>query len=42
MVYEVIGFYPATDYFMVESDSGVVRTIDVLRNDPLKLSSYLV
>ena len=42
MQYEMVGLYPAQLYFSVDKDSGVLRVIANLKDDPLRLSSYTV
>ena len=40
--YEFLGMYPAEQYFIVNSKTGVIRTYGDLKHDPLKLMSYTV
>ncbi len=40
--YEIVGLYPATQYFYIERESGIIRTYGLIKNDPLQLSSYTV
>lgn len=40
--YEMIGLYPAEQFFQMDRDKGVVRIINNLKSDPLRLMSYTV
>ena len=42
MTYELVGIYPAPQYFLVEANTGIVRTMGNIKNDPLQLLSYTV
>ncbi len=42
MIYEAIGLYPAELYFTVEENSGQIKVIENIKEDPLRLSSYTV
>ena len=42
IVYEVVGLYPAMDYFTVVKNSGVVKINGNIKADPLQLMSYSV
>ena len=40
--YQLIGLYPANQYFSIDGTTGIIRIINQLRNDPLHLMSYTV
>lgn len=42
IMYEVVGLYPAMNYFSVVANTGVVKVIGNIKADPLRLMSYTV